>query len=317
MWKELNQVLHRKGDTVLPDDKDDKSHADKFSSFFTDKITRIRQSFANSTPVGPVSPDFAPPSFSKFNVVSEEVVRKIIMASPTKSCMLDPWPTFLVKDCIDILLPCITRLVNFSLSEGCFPARFKKAVVTPLLKKASLPKNDLKNYRPVSGLCFISKVVERIVASQVKQHMDTSNLGNSYQSAYKSGHSTETALLCIKNDVHISLSKGMPTALVLLDLSAAFDTIDHNILLQCLTSWFGFADSVLKWFSSYLVDRFQSVKVGDVLSDSSNLQFGVPQGSVLGPVLFSLYTTPLSKIISAYHGIKFHFYADDTQVYFY
>ena len=159
-------------------------------------------------------------------------------------------------------------------------------------------------------------MVERIVASQVKQHMDASNLGNSFQSAYKSGHSTETALLCIKNDVHISLSKGMPTALVLLDLSAAFDTIDHHILLRCLTSWFGFADSVLQWFSSYLAARFQSVKVGDVLSDSSMLQYGVPQGSVLGPVLFSLYTTPLSKIISAYNGIKFHFYADDTQVYF-
>ena len=112
--------------------------------------------------------------------------------------MLDPWPTFLVKDCVDILLPSITKLVNLSLSQGIFPGSFKKAVVTPLIKKSTLPKNEFKNYHPVSGLCFISKLVERIVASQVKQHIDENDLGNTFQSAYKTGHSTETALLCIK-----------------------------------------------------------------------------------------------------------------------
>ena len=126
-----------------------------------------------------------------------------------------------------------------------FPSNFKRAIVTPLLKKSSLPKNDFKSYRPVSGLCFISKLVECVVASQVKMHLNENNLGNVFQSAYKSGHSTETALLYIKNDVHISLSKGMPTALVLLDLSAAFDTIDHGILLDCLSRWFGFSGKVL------------------------------------------------------------------------
>ena len=150
---------------------------------------------------------------------------------------------------------------------------------------------------------------------QVKSHLDENNLGNDFQAAYKSGHSTETALLCIKNDIHIALSKGMPTALVLLDLSAAFDPINHSILLECVSSWFGFADTVVSWFGSYLSGRNQSVKVGNVLSDPSDLEFGVPQGSVLGPILFSLYTTQFSKVISAYKNIKFHFYADDTQVY--
>ena len=117
------------------------------------------------------------------------------------------------------------------------------------LRMSSLPKNELKNYRPVSGLCFISKLVERSVAVQVKHHIDNNNLGNTFQSAYKSGHSTETALLSIKNDIHISLSKGMPMALVLLDLSAAFDTTDLTGLLNCLSSWFGFSGTVLKWVS--------------------------------------------------------------------
>jgi hypothetical protein len=98
------------------------------------------------------------------------------MASPTKSCSLDPWPTALLKDCIDILLPSLTKLVNLSLSTGVFPNDFKKAIVTPLIKKPSLQKNDFKNYRPVSGLCFVSKLVERVVAAQLREHVDSHNL---------------------------------------------------------------------------------------------------------------------------------------------
>ena len=145
--------------------------------------------------------------------------------------------------------------------------------------------------------------------------MDGNNLGNCFQSAYKTCHSTETALLCIKNDIHVSLSKGMPTALVLLDLSATFDTVDHSVLLDCLSTWFCFRGTMLKWFTFYLCNRNQSVKVGNDVSDPSELRYGVPQGSVLGPIFFSLYTTPLSLVICTYNNIKIHFYADDTQVY--
>ena len=130
------------------------------------------------------------------------------MKSPTKSCLLDPWPTFLVKECLDILVPSITKLVNCSLSEGVVPADFKKAVVTPLIKKSSLPPDDLKNYRPVSGLCFISKLVERVVTSQLNDYVCSNGLENVKQSAYKLGHSTETALQSIKNDVHLALARG-------------------------------------------------------------------------------------------------------------
>ena len=136
-------------------------------------------------------------------------LEKIIMKSPSKSCLLDSWPTFLVKECIDILLPSITRLVNCALSEGVVPDEFKKAIVTPLIKKSSLPPNDLKNYRPVSGLGFISKLVERVVASQLNNHVSLNRLENVRQSAYKLGHSTESALLSIKNDVHLAFAKGL------------------------------------------------------------------------------------------------------------
>ena len=185
----------------------------------------------------------------------------------------------------------------------------------PLIKKASLPVEDLKNYCQVSGFSFISKLVECVVAKQLVDHIHGSGLDNSYQSAYKSGHSMETALLSIKNDIHLSLSWGEATALVLLDLSAAFDTIDHSNLLSCLQDWFGVGGSTLKWFSSYLTEHYQSVKIGYTLSDLQRLLFGVPQGSVLGPLLFSLYTSPLSILIGKHKGVNFHFYADDTQLY--
>ena len=166
--------------------------------------------------------------------VTEDEVHKCISESPTESCSLDPIPTFLLKDCLDILLPSITKLVNYSLTEGSFPNSFKRAVVTPLIKKASLPRNDLKNFCPVSGLSFLSKLVQQVVANQLTSHINNNNLGNPHQSAYNPGYSTETALMSIKNEVHLSLECDEPTALVLLDLSATFDTIDHNILLLTL-----------------------------------------------------------------------------------
>ena len=117
------------------------------------------------------------------------------MKSPTKSCLLDLWPTFLVKECLDIFLPSITKLVNCSLSEGVVPADIKNAVLTPLIKKASLPPDEFKNYQPESGLCFISKLVERVIASQLNDYVCSNGLENVKQLAYKLGHSTETALL--------------------------------------------------------------------------------------------------------------------------
>ena len=181
--------------------------------------------------------------------------------------------------------------------QGCDPDAFKTAVVTHLIKKVNLPSDDLKNYRPESGLSFFSKLVEHVVAKQLLEHIHVHNLDKPYLSAYKAGQSTDSFSLH-KNYVYLSLSRGKPTALVLLDLSTTFDTSDHSTLLCCHRIWFSVGGFVLKWFTSDITDRYQSIKIGSTMSDVCKLLFGIPQGSVLGPLLFSLYTTPSSFIIT-------------------
>ena len=135
------------------------------------------------------------------------------------------------------------------------------------------------------------------------------------QSAYRKFHFSETALLYVQNDILASLDAGHSTVLLLLDLSAAFDSIDHSILIHRLQHWFGISSTALNLLSSFLSDRFQTVITPASKSNPVLLKYGVPQGSVLGPLLYSLYTTPLHPIISKYRSLRCHFYADDTQIY--
>ena len=169
----------------------------------------------------------------------------------------------------------------------------------------------MRNYWPVSILSFLFKVLEKVVVNQLNTHINSSNTSNQYQSAYRKFHSTETALLKIHSDILASMDAGNVIALTLLNLSAAFDTIDHTILLSRLDDWFGVTGKAL---NSYLTDRCQRIKIGDCLSFKADLKFGVPQGSVLCPLLFTLYTTPLSSMIFE-HAIPHHLYADDSQLY--
>ena len=146
---------------------------------------------------------------------------------PVMSCELDPIPSKLLIECLDSILPSLTDLFNSSLASGIFPQCLKSALVTPILKKRCLDHNDLKNYRPVSNLCFIAKILEKLVLSQVSSYLNSHNLYNTCQSAYRPGHSTETALLKVVDDLFLSLNKGNISVLALLDYSSAFDAIDH------------------------------------------------------------------------------------------
>ena len=276
---------------------------------------------ARFTPLTPASaqtlnppPAYPPPLLSNFLPATSDEVRHAIMFSSNSTCSLDVIPTKLLKSCIDALLLPVTTLINLSFSEGIFPTSFKTAIVKPLLKKYSLPTDDLSSYRPISNLDFISKILEKIIHNRITSHLQSFPSICPFQSAYRKFHSTETALLRIQNDLLLAIDQRKLSALVLLDLSAAFDTIDHSILLARLSSTFGITGSALSLLTSYLTDRSQSVSIDCHSTPPSPMNTGVPQGSVLGPLLFTLYTTPLSYLFST-TPISYHLYADDTQMY--
>ena len=209
--------------------------------------------------------------------------------------------------------PLFTSVINECLQTGVFLQELKEALVKPLLKKANLELID-KNYRLVSSLEFMGKTIEHAVTSQLAQHISENSLFKPMQSAYRSGHSKETALLKVKTDLLHATDHQEVVCLILLDLSLAFDTVDHCMLLQRLEVCFGIKETALEWIRSYLTGRTQKVSVGKVMSSPVALSFGVPQGSVLGLILFTLYTCPLGSICTK-HDINYHTYADNQQIY--
>jgi len=200
------------------------------------------------------------------------------------------------------------------LSTGVVPTCFKSAYITPLLKEAGLDSEDVKSYRPISNLPVLSKLLERVVARQLVDYLTTSGLLPDLQSAYRANHSTETALLKVLSDILLAVDSGDLAILALLDLSAAFDTVDHETLLRRLEVSYGLGGCAVKWFRSFLSDRTQFVRCGSATSATSTVKYGVPQGSVLGPILFLLYTADLLQLVKS-HELHPHLFADDTQIY--
>ena len=317
LFKLTNSLMGKNGETILPTHSCDKTLADQFLFFFHNKIDNIRTGLCAMVDEPLVEiPDqsFNGVPLNCFSSVTLQEIRHIILKAPSKSCELDPLPSWLLKECVDELSPIVTSIVNASLNHAIVPLSLKTALIRPLLKKSGLDKEVLKNYRPVSNLSFISKVLEKVVAKRLDDHMLDNNLYSSVQSAYRERHSTETALLKVQSDILTALDSGSGAVLLMLDLSAAFDTIDHGILLSRLNSLYGISGDALDWFKSYLSNRVQRVIIGDTVSECKGLNFGVPQGSVLGPKIYCMYTKPISDIIAG-HGLSHHCYADDTQLY--
>jgi len=159
-------------------------------------------------------------------------------------------------------VPTITNIVNLSLTSGQFHPILKESVIYPLLKKSTLDKDQLSNYRPISNLSLIYKITWRVVKSRLTDHLTSNKLLNPHQSAYCKHHSTETALLYIHDHLINAMGSQQLSCLCLPDLSVPFDTIDHSILLTCLSSWFGIHGSVLNRFKSYLSSRSFRVRCG-------------------------------------------------------
>ncbi len=282
--------------------------------FFTDKTRTISNQFSppHTQDLQPTTSTAQTPIFS-FCPLTEAEVSKLLLSSHPTTCPLDPIPSHLLQAISPTLLPALTHIINTSLHTGIFPTAFKQARVTPLLKKPTLNASLLENYRPVSLLPFVAKTLERVVFNQLSLFLSQYNKLDAKQSGFRSDHSTETALLSVTEALRVAKADSKSSVLILLELSAAFDTVNHQILLSTLSS-LGITGIPLSWFESYLTGRSFRVAWGGEVSKAHQLVTGVPQGLVLGPLLFSTYTTSLGPIIQA-HGFSYHCYADDTQLY--
>ena len=303
-------LLGKSKTTPLPSDKSASELCSLFGDFFVEKISKIRNSIpTESNDDNPEVPECSS-TMAFFETVTVEEITKLVTSMTNKSCELDPMPTSFVKEAIGTLAPIITGIVNGSLTSCVFPSCYKEALGTPLLKNQSLDCNRLQNCRPVSNLALISKTIEKVVSAQLNNYLKDNNLLEPCQSAYRQGHSTETALVRVQNDIICAVGQQKAVLLVLLDLSAAFDTVNHQLLIKTLQQ-LGILGTMLHCFSTYLLGRLQRIKINGATSQPKLLDCGVPQGSVLGPILFTIYTGSMGQLLRQL-DVQYHLDADDS-----
>ena len=245
----------------------------------------------------------------EFSEVSPNEIIEISKTLKSNSCGIDEISAFFIKLSITSSALIFSKIVNASLKSGLFPSRWKKARIKPI-PKISDPITAT-DFRPISLLITFSKILEKIVAKQIKKFLSVNNFFDKFQSAYREQHSTTTALLDITDNIYKALDNSEITILVLLDYSKAFDCANHKIILAKLRA-LGFGDAALDWINSYLSNRSQQVVTDKGESSWIELLNGVPQGSILGPLLFTILVSDISNEVK---HCRYHLYADDTQLY--
>ena len=318
-WNQINELLSKKnkvydlpkyffdGNNILTENVD---IANCFNNFFCN----IGPSLANSikNPQNKFYTDYLnqniPSSFA-FSTVTTEFTAKIIRKLKSKSSSgYDGFTSIQLKYISDDIVPTLTHIINQSLRTGIFPNALKTAKITPIFKKGDPHVTD--NYRPISLLPIISKVFEKVVFLQMYDYFVENNLLYDSQYGFRKYHSTDYAGLEFTDKITSNLDQGKLPIAIFLDLSKAFDTIDHNILTHKL-QYYGIQGTTLNWFKSYLSDRKQYVQFNESTSSHATITTGVPQGSILGPLLFIIYMNDISKVTNKFH---FTLYADDTSL---
>ena len=229
-----------------------------------------------------------------------------------KTCKLDQAPTNKLQEILDGCLLALLHITNRSLELGEFADKWKEAIVKPLIKKKQLGTAN-SNYRPVSNLSFISKIVEKVTLDQFNSHCDQHSLLPEYQSAYRKHHSCKTSLVKLVNNILRNMEKQLVTAIVILDLSTAFDTVDHDQLLEVLATRFGIQGNALEWYRNYLKPRRFRVAIEEDMSQPRQLDYLVPQGSIQGAFLFIAYASTLDQVMDS-SQLELNGFADDHSI---
>ena len=244
-----------------------------------------------------------------FTAVCEEEVIKMVKSLKTNSSGVDDINSFILKLLIDRISGVLTHIINISFEHGIFPDRWKLAIIKPI-PKIPFPLKA-SDYRPISLLPTLSKIIEKAAAFQWVKYLNKYDLLDPNQSAYREYHSTTTALLKITDDILESLEDSEINIMIFLDFSKAFDTVNHRLILEKLKI-LGFDSPSCAWIKSYLSNRYQCVKIGENVSEWKLIKNGVPQGSIIGPLLFTILTSDMKK---CFHFGNYHEYADDTTEY--
>ena len=265
----------------------------KFSNYFTLKIEKIYNSISSKLSLLPqvdhtndYSNLYTPNGIylNKFITPPNPDIFNLIYTAKSSS-PLDSLPLDIFKSIASHLTPVLSTIIENSFNTGIFPDKLKHGIISPILKNTTYNVEDFSSYRPISKLSLFSKIFEKIVAKQLVTFINSNNLSCKYQSGFRSNHSTETAINYILNDIYIAIEAGSKIQLLLLDLSSAFDTLSFDILSLRLAS-LCIESLALNWLTSFFTDRSTAVKINDSISEPSSILFGVPQGSVLGPLLF-------------------------------
>jgi len=316
-WRTINSLMNRSvnrsdvrevcdGNTLLSQPLDIANH---FNLYFSS----IASTLDNDIPHVDTSPldylgEIQPQSFF-FRPVTKCEVKREINKLPNKTSTLKCVPLFIFKYFADILSPIISCLFNSSVDCGLFPSSLKIARITPLHKKGD--RKCISNYRPISNLPIVSKLFEKLMHCRVLTYLETYNIISPHQFGFRSKCSTTDAVTEFLDNACESLESRNVLVSIFLDFSKAFDTVNHAILLRKLFHY-GIRGKVHRWFGSYLEDRMQYVSVNDSSSDVCTVNIGIPQGSVLGPLLFILYINDMS---SSSNVLNFVHFADDTTVF--
>ena len=305
LYRILRSLTKPKDANPMPSTKSPSDLPDKFADFFLNKIRKIREQCHDTDTVKTYHRKCT--GFNSFLPIDREEILNIIKKMNPTTSIMDPCNTRFLLKFKETIADAITTITNQSLTTRKFLEDWKVAAVRPLIKGQNI-STELKNYRPISNLSFLSKVIEKAVQAQLQKHFGKPSLLPNHQSAYRQHHSTETTLLNMCDNI---LKHGKCTSMVCLDLSAAFDTVNHKILLGILKSYFGNSDHALDWIFSYPSKRNFLVQIGQFTSKTIEIDFSFPQGSILGPILFNCYASALMEDIPECKESFLSGYADD------